>query len=115
MAARIPADGRETVSERRSTMATPLLFPTPAVCNKALGNPERQLQGLLDVQPWIAGRLVTTAQVGGGQFGGAADAFGDIVAGQLDVQSAGMGAQRRVHVEEAVYLVDDPVQVPRLG
>ena len=85
-----------------------------AVGDQPLGDPERQLQRLLDVQPRVAGGLVAAAEVGVGELGGAAEALGDVVAGQLDVQAAGLGAQLGVHVEEAVDLVDDPVEVPGL-
>ena len=58
--------------------------------------------------------VVAAAQIGRGQLHGAADAFGDVVAGEFDVQAAGMAAEPGVHVEEAVHLVHDPVQVPDL-
>ena len=45
---------------------------------------------------------------------GAAEALGDVLAGQLDVHAAGVGAQPAVHLEVAEHLVDDPVEVPGL-
>ena len=44
----------------------------------------------------------------------ATDAFGDVVAGELDVDAAGPGAESSVHVEEALYLVDDVVEAAGL-
>ena len=44
----------------------------------------------------------------------AAEALGDVVAGELDVQAAGVGAERAVHLEEAAHLVDDVVEAPGL-
>ena len=44
----------------------------------------------------------------------AAEALGDVVAGELDVHAAGVGAERGVHLEEAADLVHDVVEVPRL-
>ena len=109
-----------TVSERRSTVGAScraghgvVAVPAP-LGDQPLGDAERELERLLDVQPRVARGLVAAAQVGRGQLGGAADALGDVVAGQLDVQAARMGAQRGVHVEEPVHLVDDPVEVPGL-
>src|SRR5438552_14507759 len=82
--------------------------------HEALGDPERQLERLLDVQPRVARGLVATAEVGDGEFGGAADALRDVVAGELDVQAAWMRPQAGVDVEEAVDLVDDAVEVAGL-
>ena len=95
------------------TAASPGVTAT-AIGYEALSDPEGQLEGLLDVQSRVARRLVAAAEVCGRQLGRAADALGDVVAGQLDVQATGMGAELGVHVEEAVDLVDDPVEVPGL-
>ena len=45
---------------------------------------------------------------------GAAEALGDVLAGQLDVQAARVGLQVAVHLEVAEHLVDDPVEVAGL-
>ncbi len=79
-----------------------------------LGDQERQLQALLGVQPGVAGRFVASGQVGIGDVLGAAEALGDVLPGDLDVDPAGMGAQRPMHLEEALHLVDDPVEVAGL-
>ena len=44
----------------------------------------------------------------------AAYAFGDVIAGELDVDAAGVGAERPVHLEEAGDLVQHVVEVPGL-
>jgi hypothetical protein len=48
-------------------------------------------------------------QVGVGDVLRAAEAFGDVLAGQLDVDTARVGAQRPVHLEEALDLIYDAV------
>ena len=42
------------------------------------------------------------------------ETFGDVLAGDLDVDAARVGAQRAVHLEEALHLVDDAVEMPGL-
>ena len=79
-----------------------------------LRDEERQLQRLLRVQPRVAGGLVAVGQVDVLDLLGAAEALGDVLAGELDVDAARVGAQRAVHLEEAEHLVDDPVEVPGL-
>ena len=58
--------------------------------------------------------VVAVRQVGLGDGLGAADAFGDVLAGHLDVDAAGMGALGAVDVEERFDLRQDPVEGPRL-
>src|SRR3954447_22091524 len=121
MAFRIPAVGRVTVSERRSM--APCRVP-PRACEwweaggpsttQHLRDEECQLQRLPGVQPGVAGRLVAAVEVLVADLHRAAEALGDVLAGELHVDAAGPGAQRPVDVEEAQHLVDDPVEVPRL-
>src|SRR6516162_8431064 len=70
-----------------------------------LGDAEGQVQRLAAVEPGVARRLVAVAQVAFGNVVAAADAFGDIIAGELDVDAARMGTERAVHLEEADDLV----------
>lgn len=79
-----------------------------------LGDQERQFQALLSVQPRVAGGLVAPGQIGVGDVLGTAEALGDVLPGDLDMDAARMGAQRPVHFEESLYLVDDAVEVPGL-
>src|SRR5690606_847735 len=106
IASRMAGVGRVTVSERRSTSG--------GSATEHLGDEERQLQRLLGVQPRVAGGLVTVRQVHVLNRLRAAEALGDVLAGQLDVQAARVRAQRAVHLEVAEHLVDDPVEVPGL-
>src|SRR3954447_22492497 len=72
-----------------------------------LRDEERQLERLLGVQSRVAGGLVAAGEVGVGDVLGPAEALGDVLAGQLDVDAAGVGAQALVDLEEALHLVDD--------
>ena len=83
-------------------------------CGEHLGDEERQLQALLVVQPRVAHRLVAQVEVGVEDLLRAADALGDVVAGELDVDAAGHRAEAAVHLEEALDLLDDVVEVARL-
>src|SRR5882762_4882550 len=69
-----------------------------------VGDAEGQVEGLAAVQPGVARRLVPVAQVGFGDVLAAADALGDVVAGELDVDAARVRAERAVHLEEAGHL-----------
>src|SRR3954464_7084447 len=121
MARRIPAVGRVTVSERRST--APCRVP-PRACEwwgaggpsttQHLRHEECELQRLTGVQPRVAGGLVPAVEVLVADFHRAAEALGDVLTGELDVDAAGPGAQGTVHVEEAEHLVDDAVEVAGL-
>src|SRR5689334_23861499 len=104
MALRIPADGRVTVSDRRSTTSA----------TEHLRHEEGELEGLPGVQPRVASGLVPAVEVLVADLHRAAEALGDVLTGQLDVDAAGPGAQRPVDVEEAEHLVDDAVEVPGL-
>src|ERR687894_506995 len=101
MARRIAGVGRVTVSERRSTRSA----------TQHLRHEEGQLEGLPGVQPGVAGGLVPAVEVLVADLHRAAEALGDVLAGELDVDAAGPGAQRPVDVEEAQDLVDDAVEV----
>src|SRR4051812_18206106 len=103
MARRIPSVGRVTVSERRSM--APCGDP-PRACEwwgaggpsttQHLRDQEGQLQRLAGVQPRVARALVAAVEVLVADLHGAAEAFGDVLAGQLHVDAARPGAQRPV-------------------
>src|SRR3954452_6866963 len=120
MARRIAAVGRVTVSDRRSTAPSSAadgfsvsIAYTPSA-PEHLGDEEGQLERLPGVQPRVAGRLVPAVEVLVADLHRPAEALGDVLTGQLDVDAARPRPQRPVHVEEAEDLVDDPVEVPGL-
>jgi cellulose synthase (UDP-forming) len=65
-----------------------------------LGDPEGEVERLAGVEPGVAHGLVAGAQVGVEDLLGAAEALGDVVAGELDVHPAGPGADGLVCPEE---------------
>src|SRR5262249_53409509 len=75
------------------------------------GDPERQVEGLAAVEAGVARGLVPVAQVAFGDVLPAAHALGDVVAGELDVDAARVGAERAVHLEEAGDLVQHVIEV----
>src|SRR5699024_9702383 len=79
-----------------------------------LRDEERQLQGLLGVHAWIDGRVVALRQVHVGDGLSATDDLGDVVARELYVHAARVGAECAVDLEEALDLVDDAVEVAGL-
>ena len=82
-----------------------------SVLGEHLGDEERELQSLLVVEAWVAHRLVALLEVCGEDLLGPPEALGDVIAGQLDVDAAGVGAEAPMDLEEAPDLVDDVVEV----
>ena len=80
----------------------------------ASGDEERELQRLDPVEARVAHRLVPVGEPGLAEQLAAADALGDVVTGELDVDAAGPGAERAVDVEEALHLLDHVVEVAGL-
>ena len=74
------------------------------------GDEEGELERLLGVEAGVAEGLVSGGEVGFGQAVGAAGAFGDVLAGHLDVDAAGPGALGGVGVEEAADFGEDGVE-----
>ena len=66
-----------------------------------LGDAERQVEALAGVEPRVAHRLVAVVEVGVGDVVGAAEALGDVLAGELDVDAARPRALGPVGPDEA--------------
>src|SRR5690349_7260278 len=97
---------REGPSSLRNTTST-TADPSP----QHLGDQECQFQGLLRIEARIAGRLVAVLEIQIRDVLRATEAFGDVLAGELDVQAAWMRAQGVMDLEEALHLVDDAIEV----
>src|SRR5258707_1213133 len=80
----------------------------------AVGHGEGQVERLAAVKPGVTGRLIALMQVVGDDLVTPADAFGDVVAGELDVNAARVSSGRAVHVEEGVQLSKHVVEPPGL-
>src|SRR5690606_18521047 len=79
-----------------------------------LGHEERQLERLHVVEARVAERLVARRERRLVDALGSAEALRDVVARELDVDAARVGARRAVRLEEALHLVYDVVEAPRL-
>ena len=80
-----------------------------------LGHEERELERLHVVQARVAQRLVPRLERRLVDVLGAAQALGDIVAGELDVDAARVRPGGAVRLEEALDLVDHIVEAEQLG
>ncbi len=65
-----------------------------------LRDQERQLQRLLGVQPRITCRLIAAGQVRLRNVLRATKTFGDVLAGNLDMDAARMGSEGTMHLEK---------------
>src|SRR4051794_25364836 len=95
-----PAGTRSPAPTARTRRARRTTSPADAALQH-LRDEERQLQRLPGVQPRVARGLVAPGQVGVRELLRPTEAFGDVVAGELDMHAAGVGAEPRVHLEEA--------------
>src|SRR4030081_125732 len=71
---------------------------------------ESHVDRLLGVEAGIADRVIAIAEVLVGDGARAADAFGDVLPGHLQMHAAGIAALRRVDGEERLHLRQDPVE-----
>src|SRR5690606_2634969 len=79
-----------------------------------LRHEEGHLQRLLVVEPRVDERRVPARERGVVDLLAAAEHLGDVVTGQLDVQTARHRAEALVDLEEAADLVDDVTEAPGL-
>src|SRR5829696_3700354 len=90
------------------------IVATAASAAEQLGDLEGQLQGLTGVQARVAGGLVAAVQVAVGDLVGPAEALGDVLAGELDVDATRVGALGAVDGEEPGQLGHDVVEAAGL-
>jgi len=70
----------------------------------AAGDAQGQFQGLFVVEARVDGGAVVAVEVGGDEVSRAAEALGDVLAGELDVHAAEAGAGRFVQLEGELEL-----------
>ena len=75
-----------------------------------LGDLEGQLERLGGIEPRVAMRQIAVGERGFADRLGAADAFGDVLPGQLEMHAAGIAALGGMDREGAVQLVEDAVE-----
>src|ERR1700761_2329548 len=85
-----------------------------AILLEQFGDQERHVDRLLGVQPGIAHRVIAVAEILMTDGAGAADAFGDVLPGHLQMHAAGMGALGRMDGEERFHLGKDAIKRPGL-
>jgi hypothetical protein len=84
--------------------------PTPPLTAHLLerfGNQERQFKRLIGVRPGVAVGVVAVGQAGFADRSGAADAFGNVLPGHLNMNPAGLAALGLMHGEELLNLGED--------
>jgi len=86
-------------SKRQWTVGLDGVGPLDASSGQPLGHQEGELEGLVAVEPRIAEGLVAADQIGLDQVVAAADAFGHVVPGELDVHEELGTWPGGVHVE----------------
>src|SRR3979411_3066683 len=71
---------------------------------------ESHVDRLLGIEAGIADRVIAIVEILIGDGARAADAFGDVLAGHLEMDAAGVGTFRRLDSEERLHLRQDPVE-----
>src|SRR6185437_14322999 len=90
------------------------LYLAAALLLEQFGNQERHVDRLLGVQTRIADGVIAVVEILVRDRARAADAFGDVLAGHLQMNAAGMRSLRAVDRKEALHLRQDAVERPRL-
>src|SRR5437899_4493650 len=85
-----------------------------ALLLQSVGEEKGELERLAGVETRVAMRMVAIGEARLADRLGAADAFGDVLPGHLEMDAAGIGAFGVVHGEEALNLGQDAVEDARL-
>src|SRR5436190_3207593 len=91
----------------RGALGRPLLL-------QEFGDQEGHVDRLFGIEPGIAHRVVAVAEILMRDGAGAAETFGDVLPGHLQMNTAGMGAFGGMHAEEGLHLGEDAVERTRL-
>src|SRR5258706_9993473 len=118
----MPAWGRGSASRDRAGVAsvTPRAYDTrsgssnPRSAPYELGEPEREVERLARVQPRVAARLVLVLELLAAYVVAASEAFGDVVAGQFDMDCARPYVGRATRQKKLLDFVHDRVEVTGL-
>src|SRR6266566_751573 len=90
-------------NRHRSGLAAALLL-------EQFSDQESHVDRLLGIEAGIADRVIAIVEILMADRAGAADAFGDVLAGHFQMDAAGIGALRRVDREERLHLRQDAVE-----
>src|ERR1700761_9193069 len=83
-----------------------------ALLLEQFGDQEGHVDRLLGVEPGIARRVITVAEILVADGARATDALGDVLPGHFQVHAAGMGALGGMNLEERLDLGEDAVERP---
>src|ERR1700676_2797359 len=97
------SNSKSRCNRHRLDLAATLLF-------EQFGDQERHIDRLLGIEAGISDRVITVVEILIGDGAGAADAFGDVLSGHFQMDTAGMGALRGVDGEERLHLRQDAVE-----
>src|SRR5581483_1325845 len=78
-------------------------------------HPERQIERLARIEAGVTSRGVAGTEIAFDDLLCAAEAFGDVVAGELHVHTTGPRPLFAVHREEGAQLGEDDIKTPRLS
>src|SRR6185312_306056 len=78
------------------------------------GQQESELDRLLGIQPWIAECVIAVVEILIADCTCAACAFGDVLAGHLQMHAATMSAFGGLNREEGLHFLDDAIERPGL-
>src|SRR5690242_1222352 len=106
---------RQSRSKSESRCGRHRLFLARTILLEQFGNQESHIDRLFGVETGIADRMIAIVEILVGDGAGAADAFGDVLPGHLQVHAAGMRAFRRVDGEERFHLRQHAIERPEIG
>src|SRR3954471_15522109 len=94
---------RQSRSKSKPRCGRHRLFLAGAFLLQQFGDQESHVDGLFGVEAGIADRVIAVVEVLVGDGACAADAFGDVLAGHLEMHAAGMGAFGGMDREERLH------------
>src|SRR6185312_1946090 len=101
---------RQSRSKSESRCGRHRLFLARPLLLEQFGDQEGHVDRLFGVETGIADRVIAVVEVLVGDGAGAADAFGDVLPGHLQVHAAGVGALRGVDGEERFHFGQHAVE-----
>src|SRR5689334_23185259 len=105
---------RQSRSKSEARCGRHRLFLAGTLLLEQFGDQEGHVDRLFGVEAGVADRVVAVVEILVGDGAGAADAFGDVLPGHLQVHAAGMGAFGGMNGEERFHLRQHAVERPGL-
>src|ERR1700704_5456467 len=105
---------RQNLSKSKSRCGRHRLDLSAAVLLQQFRNQESHVDRLFGIEAGIADRVIAVVEILVGDGARAADAFGDVLPGHLQMHAAGMRALGLMDRKERFYLREHPVERPGL-